>query len=59
MDSKRLDDQYSEQEATLRRDEVLRRMMARPHQPHRPLKALKAKTRPTSKGRIRKGRSRS
>jgi hypothetical protein len=58
MDAKRQQGEISEQEAARRRDEVLRHMISRPPQPHAPLKASKSKTRPASKGRIHKGRSR-
>jgi hypothetical protein len=54
MDAKDQQNEISEQEAARRRDEVLRHMISRPPTPHQPLKASKRKTRPASKGRVRK-----
>ncbi|MGO8918225.1 MAG: hypothetical protein ACLQJR_20180 [Stellaceae bacterium] len=54
MDTKQSDDQ---QETEKRRDEVLRHILNRPPQPRKPLSASKHKTRPASKGRVRKGKS--
>jgi hypothetical protein len=48
-------DSYSAEETARRRDEVVRRMISTPPQPRVP----KTKERPASKGRVRKGKSRS
>jgi hypothetical protein len=54
-------DELSEAEVAERMERALKRSFTMGHQPHKPttLKALKPKTRPASKGRVRKGRSRS
>jgi hypothetical protein len=41
--SKKMDDQYSDQEAVERREAALMRMLTTPHQPHKPI-AKKAKS---------------
>ena len=51
------DDSYSEEETDRRMDATVKAMLAMKPKPRQPL-SLKAKTRPASKGRIRKGKSR-
>jgi hypothetical protein len=54
------DDSYSEEETDQRMHATIRAMIGMKPQPHRPsTPKTKTKTRPTSKGRVRKGRSRS
>ncbi|HLZ67480.1 MAG TPA: hypothetical protein VKQ29_14695 [Aliidongia sp.] len=53
MDTKSTDEQYSDEEATRRRDEIIKRMINTPPKPHAP----KSKTRPASKGRVHKGKT--
>jgi hypothetical protein len=55
MDDDKRDDQYSEQETAERLERALKRSFNMRHKPHKP----KPKERPASKGRVRKGRSRS
>jgi hypothetical protein len=50
-------DSYSEKETARRRDATIRAMIGMAPKPHEPL-APKTKTRPASKGRVRKGKSR-
>ena len=51
------EDSYSEEETDRRMDATVRAMIGMGPKPHRP-PAPKAKTRPASKGRVRKGKSR-
>jgi hypothetical protein len=51
-------DTLSDREIAERMERALKRSFEMPHQPHKP-KVAKPKTRPASKGRVRKGRSRS
>ena len=51
------DDSYSEEEAAQRRDATIKAMLAMKPKPHQPL-TPKTKTRPASKGRVRKGKAR-
>ena len=55
------DESLSPEEIAERMERALKRSFTMGHQPHKPTapKAPKPKTRPASKGRIRKGRSRS
>jgi hypothetical protein len=55
--AKKRDDELSDREIAERMDKALRRSLTMPPQPHKP--TGKAKERPASKGRVRKGRSRS
>jgi len=57
MADKQPDDTYSDEEAARRRDAVVRRMIATPPTPHKPI-TPKRKTRPASKGRVHKARTR-
>jgi hypothetical protein len=50
---------YTEQEAAQRGDRALRQVRGRPPQPHKPLGAAERKSRPASKGRVHKAKSRS
>jgi hypothetical protein len=43
MNTKRSDDQYSEQETAKRRDAVIKRMLATPPKPHSEMKIGKSK----------------
>ena len=52
------DDSYSEEETDRRMDATVRAMIGMRPKPHQPL-SQKPKTRPASKGRVRKGKSRS
>jgi hypothetical protein len=60
----KLDDQYSDEEATRRMNEALRRALTSPPKPHSEMKIGKRKAearpkeRPASKGRVHKGRTR-
>jgi hypothetical protein len=58
MEDKRVEDELPEKEIGERMDKALRRSFNMPHQPHKP-PPPKGKARPASKGRVRKGRSRS
>jgi hypothetical protein len=51
------DDRYSEEETAKRRDATVRAMIGMKPKPHQP-PAPNTKTRPASKGRARKGKSR-
>jgi len=53
------DDRYSEEETARRAEEVIKRMLNTPPQPRKAKLKPKAKERPPSKGRVRKGKSRS
>ena len=61
---KNQDDQYSDEEATRRMNEALRRALTSPPKPHSEMKLGKRKAkanpkeRPASKGRVHKGRTR-
>jgi hypothetical protein len=58
MKSEGDDDRYGEEETARRADEVIKRMLNTPPKPRaKPLQ--KPKQRPTSKGRVHKGKSRS
>lgn len=50
------DDSYSDEETARRRDATVKAMIGMKPRPHEPL-TPKTKTRPASKGRVRKGRS--
>jgi hypothetical protein len=57
------DDSYPAEETEKRREAALKRMLSTPHKPHDELKLGKkpvraSKTRPASKGRVHKGRTR-
>jgi len=56
-DPKADDDQYSAEETAKRMEATLRAMIGMRPKPHQPL-SPKTKTRPASKGRVRKGKSR-
>lgn len=58
MDTKQPDSDFSEQEAVRRGDAILRHLMTKPPQHHKPLGIRKRKTQTASKGRARKGKSR-
>jgi len=64
MEKKKSDDQYSDEEATRRMNEALRRALTSPPKPHSEMKLGKRKAkanpkeRPASKGRVHKGRTR-
>ena len=47
-----------EDDALAQAKRIMRNLTRLPHQPHKPPAAPKGKTRPASKGRVRKGRSR-
>jgi hypothetical protein len=53
------DDRYSAEETARRADEVIKRMLNTPPKPRKAKPTPKAKERPASKGRVRKGKSRS
>jgi hypothetical protein len=52
------EDQFSDEETAVRRDEVTRRMIGMPPKPQSML-TRKPKERPASKGRVHKGKARS
>lgn len=59
-----IDTEYSDEEATRRMNEVVKRMINTPPKPHKPLGKLKPepnrkpnKERPPSKGRVHKGKT--
>jgi hypothetical protein len=58
----KIDDQYSDEETRQRMERGLRRALSTPPQPHgknpRSPPPLKTKERPTSKGRVHKGKTR-
>ena len=49
-------DEYTDEEATRRMNEALKRALSTPHKPH-DAPAVKPKTRPASKGRVHKGKT--
>lgn len=60
MAKRRQDDELSDREIAERMERALRRSFELPHRPHHGApKTGKTKARPASKGRVRKGRSRS